>query len=48
MCIGSSRSGDAGLIGAAGIARVQHFASLRHSGDDSRHAVQETSATRRV
>ena len=39
---------DAGVIGAAGIARVEHFRSLRKVGADSRAAVQETSATRSI
>ena len=39
---------DAGLIGAAGIARVEYFRSLRKCGADSRGAVQETSATRAI
>jgi glucokinase len=39
---------DAGVIGAAGIARVEHFRTLRKAGGDSRAAVQETSATRSI
>ena len=39
---------DAGVIGAAGIARVEHFRSLRKIGADSRAAVQETLATRAI
>ncbi len=39
---------DAGVIGAAGIARVEHFRTLRKAGADSRSAVQETSSTRSI
>jgi glucokinase len=39
---------DAGVIGAAGIARVEHFRKLRKGGSDARAAVQETSATRAI
>jgi glucokinase len=37
---------DAGVIGAAGIARVEHFRKLRRG--DTGAAVQETSATRSI